>query len=383
MELIWLFVLFVCLGIMLAVWLERILYLPYRVNRLSYHLALQNRSPYEGEDVVIEESIHNKGILPFPLIVTEIEIFNYMDEKSRFLHMGENYQSYQWETSLLFFQKTTRKYTVPSEKRGVHKVWLNKFWYHDLLMMSKHLLQIDHSGEEWVVFPRIYPIDQLIPLPNTYSGEKFIRRFILEDVFYPSGVRPYTARDDIRFIDWKRTARQGELMTKTFDYTSQDELFIILNMQTSNTLIEGTNIEWTEEIIRIGASLIHSASKENFTIGLFANAGCIGYPGQTLVLPPKAHQGIDHLYELTARLLNYPSQFFDIFISNQSRYWRPEGNIIVVTAFIDNDISRALWWLRGQVGNLKILLLGDSVNNIDTGTLPIIPVPWKGENIYG
>jgi len=367
----------ISIGIILAVILERHFYKPENLKGLAYAIKLDRKDVIEGETLWMEEIIHNKGIKLFPRIITNTEIINDMDEDSRTHHKGPNYFSFNHKTSLLFFQKVTISHKITAKRRGVYHAQLHRLNYDDLLMVDEHFLDILRE-EIFVVYPKIYPLEQFLPAPVTFSGDSFVKRFILEDYFFPIGVRDYAPGDNIKHIDWKKTAQVGQLKMRTYDYTSQEQLFIILNIQTSNSFSGGNDTEMVEQVITLGASLINAAHNENYDIGLFTNAGCIGYPGQTLTLTPGSYQGIEHLYEYTARLVNFPSLPFAQFLSNANQYFQPESNVIVITAFADDAINNALLRLKSSVKNFKIIAVGNSIDFLDSESLNVFQADMEG-----
>ncbi|MGI6707093.1 MAG: DUF58 domain-containing protein [Clostridia bacterium] len=377
MELIW-----ISVGILLAIWLERKIYAPDKIRGISYQLEAEPIRLGEGESLIIKETVTNKGLLPFPMISTEIQAPEELEFTEKDSSPRKGHRFISRKSSLIWFQRVIRKYPFIAKRRGVHQVRLSGFRYADALLLDSHSLPV----EGWctlLVYPRIYALHQILAIPQSLFGDTFVRRWILEDYFFPSGTRDYQPGDNIRFIDWKKTAKYQALQTRTYDYTASNELSIIINLQTSDSIWIGMDVELAEDIIRVAASMVHAAAQEGFQIGLFANGGCIGYRGQVLALPADLYHGVDQLYECLARLVNFHSQNLPHFLENHSGYFDGDGNVVLITGYMNDEIERSLHTLKARVKNFRILALGQEAERWkDSMDLPIFPVSIKEGKIH-
>lgn len=80
-------------------------------------------------------------------------------------------------------------------------------------------------------------------------------------------VQPYTAGDDIRFIDWNVSARTGGLFVKRF--TEERELTIQILVDASSSMAFGTQVDSKREVAaQVAAVLAMLATKNNDRVGL-------------------------------------------------------------------------------------------------------------------
>ena len=365
----------ISIGILLIIYIEIRLYKPRNVQSLQYHLKMERTRLVEGETGCILETITNKGLLLFPVINTTMEIAGKLEvEEENTTTLGSNRVIIARKSSLRWFQRATVPYTFLAKARGVHQIYCTGFYYTDALRFTyyEHHLR-DHT--EIIVYPKILPIDQILPIPLNLFGDHFVRRWIMEDYFFPSGVRDYVHGDNLRFIDWKKTARYNEMKTRTYDYTNTNEVIIVLNLQTTGSV--GSHPELIEDIIRVGASLLYAAIREGFAIGLFANGGCIGYMEQTLVIPPSQNQPPEQLNECLARLRNFESQPFQYFLDAQQQWLGRDANIVMITGYMNEDIYGALLHVNATAQSLKIITLKEVAEEFQEG-LSFYPAFVKG-----
>ncbi len=147
----------------------------------------------------------------------------------------------------------------------------------------------------------VYPPTVHLPtlrLPRgAATGAGRTSRRALEITTNAAGVRGYVPGDSINRIHWRTTARQGNLMVKTFDLEPSGDLWIVLDLDAA--VQAGAGEESTEEYgVILAASLSNRTLRQNRAVGLVAygtDAGLNDVPPEprpTLVLPQKgtAHQ---------------------------------------------------------------------------------------------
>ncbi|MNN16019.1 hypothetical protein D3C81_1291440 [compost metagenome] len=136
---------------------------------------------------------------------------------------------------------------------------------------------------------------QELPLPNhSWLGELPVRRWIIEDPFLTAGIREYRPGDPLGNINWKATARTGELQVHKRDYTADHRLMIYLNLETSDsmwrTVIEPERIEMG---IRYAATVAEHALRSGLAAGFASNARLADGPNEPIRIEP--HTSSDQL----------------------------------------------------------------------------------------
>ncbi|MGD8464427.1 MAG: DUF58 domain-containing protein [Anaerolineae bacterium] len=148
-----------------------------------------------------------------------------------------------------------------------------------------------------LVYPPVVRLPTLILPRGAATGTGRTSRRALEVTTNAAGIRAYAPGDSLNQIHWRSTARQDNLMVKTFDLEPSGDLWIVLDMDASVQAGEGE--ESTEEYgVILAASLADRTIRENRAVGLVAygtqpeTAGDEPEPLPTLVMPQKgrAHQ---------------------------------------------------------------------------------------------
>ena len=75
------------------------------------------------------------------------------------------------------------------------------------------------------------------------SGDAAAKRHLYEDPFLFRGLREYAPTDPARNVNWKASARAGELMVNLFDPTASREICILLNLEDPAIYYESALLE--------------------------------------------------------------------------------------------------------------------------------------------
>lgn len=119
------------------------------------------------------------------------------------------------------------------------------------------------------VYPK--PIE-LMRLEATFSkmlGSILTKRYVNEDPFEFRNIREYQSYDGMKAINWKASAKTNSLKVNVFDYTSSQQVIILLNTE-PETIWKYDDLN--EESIRIAASLAKVLISQGVPVSLYTNA---------------------------------------------------------------------------------------------------------------
>ncbi|MBW4841449.1 MAG: DUF58 domain-containing protein, partial [Paenibacillaceae bacterium] len=220
------------------------------------------------------------------------------------LHAGEIYQNHSSLFYLRSYRQITRRHEVICSRRGQYRLESATMTTGDPLGLNAEVKQFP-LDLELLVYPRILELQEL-PLPNhSWLGELPVRRWIIEDPFLTAGIREYRPGDPLGHINWKATARTGELQVHKRDYTADHRLMIFLNLETSDsmwrTVIEPERIELG---IRYAATVAEQALRSGLAAGFASNARLADGPKEPIRIEPYASSDqLTLLLETMARMV--------------------------------------------------------------------------------
>ena len=100
------------------------------------------------------------------------------------------------------------------------------------------------------------------------NGEVLTKRHLLEDPFEYRGIRDYQPQDDLKSINWKATARTGDLKVNQKNYTSQKSVRIFVNLEDTGILKKE---DCVEACLQIATALLLLFLEQGMQVALYCN----------------------------------------------------------------------------------------------------------------
>lgn len=264
---------------------------------LSVSLAFDCHHKVEGERGTLKETITNAKLLPLPILHVKFQ----MGRELVFTSSG-NYRitdhSYRSDIfSCMPWQEIRRSLEFDCKKRGyytISEVWLVSYD----LFFSGHFAASFPVRAALYVYPKFMDTDRLqLPFRNL-MGQILADRALLLDPFEFQSVRPYQSYDPYRSVNWKATARTGDLKVNVYTPTASWQVMFLLDVEPDRIWKDEA---LTEEAIRLCGSYCHLLIKEGIPVSVCTNGtDCV--TGQRGFL--EAGAGADHMtavMELLAR----------------------------------------------------------------------------------
>ena len=262
----------------------------FALRGLSYERRFSQPSATEGDEVRLIEVIRNRKLLPVPWVKAESRISQHLQFQSD----GERRISGErYHKSVFYlkpFQQITRTHRVHLNKRGYYQAGSVSLQAGDLFALNTPHTQAD-TGAAIEVYPRLLaPRD--IPLPSTrWQGDLLVKRWIIPDPIWVSGVRPYMDGDERKDIHWRATARTGALQVKVHEKTADPKMLVIINAQMSETQW-GDLMEYEQQVVEymisLTASLCINALRFGVEAGFAINIPVDGEDEPTFMPPSKS-----------------------------------------------------------------------------------------------
>ena len=246
----------------------------YALRGLSYERRFSANSATESEEVRMIEVIRNRKLLPVPWVKAESHISPYLKFQSdaETQISGERYHKSVFY--LKPFHQITRTHRVTLAKRGYYRAGTVSLQAGDLFGLHTPHADVD-TGAAIEVYPRPLTAGE-IPLPSTrWQGDLLVKRWIIPDPIWVSGVRPYRAGDERKDIHWRATARTGALRVKVHEKTADPKMLVIINTQMSETQW-GDLMEYEQQVVEYMISLaatlcltgLHNGLEAGFAINV-------------------------------------------------------------------------------------------------------------------
>jgi len=257
-----------------------LLYLLYVFVRFKIYQKLDKVTFVKGEEVPYTFTLANEDIITYTGVnVTFFDrlskVSEVPSEKSYSLTPG---QSYSWNTHLC--AKYKGEYTI-----GIEKAEITDFL---------HLFKMTYRFPKTIlvkVLPRIPYYEHLVIEAEEYIESHSASR--KDEVFPDVELRKFVSGDGIRAVNWKASARAGELFTRKYMDEATPEVFLLTDFSSSGLNGEA-KIILEDKIVEASLGIAHYFEQKNITVKASYFHGGVKH------MSIFSKQGMDAFYEVCA-----------------------------------------------------------------------------------
>ncbi|USD83424.1 DUF58 domain-containing protein [Bacillus safensis] len=323
-------------------------FLPYALYALLFALVplratakrtLQQTRLKAGD--VLSVDLEIKRTHPFPYVYVMIE-----DVPPETFHLQEQIEMKQ----MLFpwFRKTWRfSYQLNDVMRGEHHLTAVRIKTGDMFgFVEKEIIIL--LEEKLLVYPKVLDIPIEPAESVNENGGKAVHSWLNEPTHVTTGVREYQQGDRFAWVDWKTTARRGQLMTKEFEQNQSKDLVVFADF---------TDKAVFETVVSITASVLQTAVKKGVPSGLVPLGGQHAF---------RVDQGELHLQDMLyylTRVQHQPSRALEYKPLAASEY--QYSGKYVVTGQLQEELAASLFGNRNRK-NITVLLVKKAVDHLTT-----------------
>ncbi len=248
------------LGLLVLTWGINRLVLAFGFHGLNYSLITAEKDYEIGEEIPITSVVENNKLLT----VSYLKIEEYFPTH---FNVAKNVYS----LFILPFQRVKRTYKVHAKKRGLHRIKDVVLELGDFAGFRSELRKVD-VNHEIVVLPRRLDLTKSLAPMGPLGGDVSVRRWIIDDPLMTVGIREYTGQEPQRFIHWPSSAKHGNLMVKNFDFTSDNTVLVVLNVETAKPRWQAIEEDLVEKAVSITRGVLEEFQELNIPYGLITNA---------------------------------------------------------------------------------------------------------------
>jgi uncharacterized protein (DUF58 family) len=338
---------------------EYLLYKRLAMTGLVYQRTFSVTHAFEGETVQMRETIRNAKPLPLPLLTVESRM-NANLRLSSNPNLEVNDIGYHKSLfTLQPFSKIVRTHQVCCLRRGFYEVRSLAVCAYDLFGLARVSENELAVRAGIVVYPKLYD-PGLFELPShSLMGDLVVRRWIAEDPFLLAGVREYESGDPMNAINWKATAKTGNLKVNQYDHSANTRLMLLLNVESSEQQWgRDGDLAPVEHGISLCATLAKKAIDHGMEAGFAANGHRIGGPKEPIILDcASGDPQLYNLWEAMAMLEARRVQSFHTFLDGLAGTGLSGCDILVLTTYVDDAIDRQIRLLRMAGNSVDYMML--------------------------
>jgi uncharacterized protein (DUF58 family) len=340
----------------------------FGLSALHYERTLSVTHANFGEAVELEITVENRK--PLPLVWLDVQ-----DQFPDALPVvGVKLESALMPRRAIFrtvfdirpYERVRRHYTIVAAARG---------WYQFgpvLLQTGDPLGLVKTSDEvrgvvELVVHPEIKSLASFGLPAELPLGERKPHRPLIEDPFTVDGIRPYAAGDTPRQLNWRASARTGELQSKRYEKRTTPSLQIMLDANTFERFWEGQDTALLERAISLAASVASHALDRGYQVGLSANAPPAGSGTNLRVGSSANRRQLGRILDGLARLVGGTGSRIERVIAEETRSLPWGASVVVVSPNVTEGLQLALLALSRRGVRPVLLSCGNAAPTLADG----------------
>lgn len=287
----------ICIMALLLFQLELLLYRKFWSRSLHVDLQFGQESIFEGEEGALLEIVENRKRLPLSMLKVKFQASRNLVFASG---KGSQFTDRYYRNDVFQIgggERVTRTLSFTGGKRGFYRIDSCDLVASDLFLTAQLMRTLPvHAGI--YVYPKPYDSREFRCSLRQLNGEVLVKRYFPEDPFEFRGIRDYQPYDDLRTINWKATARTGELKVNQKNHTSFRAVRIFLNLEDDGILKKENCIEAS---LRIAAGLCEFFLGQGMQVSCYGNSrDCVS--GEPLALEARAGSGqMSAVYRSLAR----------------------------------------------------------------------------------
>ncbi len=257
---------------------------------LTADIAFFSERVHTGSKTGLLLTLTNAKRMPIPVMILEFKVRRGLDFSE-----NENITVTDRVNVLEYFsvggrEEITRTCDITAAKRGIYRIDELFLTVPEIFGVGTQRLRVQ-AGTRLTVVPKKRDAGEIEGISELLLGEAAAKKRLYEDVFSFRGIREYTTSDPLSAVNWKASARTGDLMVNERDFTFGREVKIFLNVDVPGIRYDGNLLE---EGISIAFAAAAAALAAKMPVSLFTN-GC-GISGKMIRIEAGSSRG--HLVQI-------------------------------------------------------------------------------------
>jgi len=225
----------------------------------------------EGSKLVLTTVLTNSNWLPLPWVAVKLRVSRHLlFSDTENAQITDHYYRNDLY-SILMRQRITRRLPFVCGKRGYYRINSIDLTTWDILMELKSAA-IAECDAYLTVYPSSLPTPEIDEICIQIYGQQQAQNIMYPDPFSFRGIREYSPHDPLKAINFKASAKAGELMVNQWEHTNSRQVILFYNLQKHNLWHNEVLDEYT---IKLVASLAERLTSENVPLRFITNGRCV------------------------------------------------------------------------------------------------------------
>ena len=201
-------------------------------------------------------------------------------------------------------------------KRGVYSIENMELVASDLFLTTE-MVETIPVNQTIYVYPKPFDSNAFRLALQQLNGEVITKRNLIEDPFEYRGIREYQPYDDIKSINWKASAKTGDLKVNQKNFTSLPTIRIFVNLEDKGVLKKE---EAVESCFEIATGLSKFFLNQSVSVSCYCNGKDMNTQKPVVIESSTGSSQLEKIYRSLSRVdtskgvVNFVSNFSDILL---------------------------------------------------------------------
>lgn len=330
---------------------------------VGYERNVSNDRLFVGDEFELVLTISNSKPLPLPWLHIRDHIPHGLDvqeKEARPVHYRQA-TSLSASTSLAWYERVRFRYRIRAARRGYYRFGPALLESGDLFGLHTREERYEEAGPAVVVYPVTVPLPELTLPSARPTGDARSGPRMWEDPSLPSGLREYRPGDPVKHIDWKATARHGEVRVRTYDPSATHHVVVAADLATVAQPWEGVYSPYLERSITGAASVVMRAFELGYNIGLITNGFAPVETARTAAIPGSGIEQLAVILEALAMVRPITSGSIENLIERQQDSIPYGATVVAVSPLFRDGLRDKLTELQARGHPVLAIQVGEPI----------------------
>jgi uncharacterized protein (DUF58 family) len=305
---------------------------------LEYRLGGELTHAIIGDEVEVIMSFENRKPLPVPWL----RVSEFIPRGLEVVGREEDFIDYMNGTpvnetvSLGRYERLKRRHRLRALSRGHYRFGPSELISGDLFGLYVRKKRLERHEWGLIVYPKVIALPELDIRAARPIGDMRTLVPLWRDPTRPAGIREYRPGDPVKSIDWKASARRGDLFVRVFDPSVSLHAVILVEGGVTDRPWEGFRLDVLEAVASCAASVATLAVDSGFRTGLITNS-TLSLGGRNVVQPATGAGQLSIILESLAMMRPVTMAGLHDLAMNEGRDAIPAGATIIFIAGLLRD----------------------------------------------
>jgi hypothetical protein len=322
-----------------------LIYILSKQKNIIVQIRFDKRIYSAGDEHEFITIIKNYGILPAPYVIVKNKALAKVDAKYNGDAVWLGIDESKWLRNKVRFTQ-----------RGIYnfgEIYLNISDLFSIFERSRNM----NLSVPVKIYPKVHELNRFLARGSDIFKNAVSSKTNIEDLYSTKDIRKYYQGDNLKRINWKVSAKHGELFVRDFDTVSGEESNLFLDMSKDNFIIDHSGAV-EEQLIDLCSSVVNYMELKGINTKLFINASV------QRKFKIDSREGFNELMEFFITQKSDGESSFVKFVNSNVANIPKLSWIGIVTVGVNKELKDNLIIMKDRGYNITVFYCASTLNDL-------------------